>query len=331
MELLPLAALSFGTALASSLVLTPRLAAAIEERGHTVPDRYKLDLPETPTLGGACVLTGCFLSIILSILLIENTPTAQGVTLLEKLLIYYIIMFFFAIFGIMDDILVLSRRIKLVAPIILVIPFVRLVDPVVRFPLMGRIDLPPVALYFFLAFYVMVVANMANFHASYNGLSTGLSAILMAAMMLKSYLMNRPDGVLILAPLFGATMGFLWFNFPPSRIFPGNSGTFLYGGCIGFFLILQELKTFGLVALTAHIINFLLFLWYMKAKIVPWVRGKYEYPNFGKVDEDGFLVPPHRGLLKFLVASFRPTTERTAVLTLYALTALSCAAGLVLT
>ena len=50
----------------------------------------------------------------------------------------------------------------------------------------------------------MVVANLLNLHAGYNGLVTGTEWLLLLAIGIKTVLVGSPENLLFILPVFGA-------------------------------------------------------------------------------------------------------------------------------
>jgi UDP-GlcNAc:undecaprenyl-phosphate GlcNAc-1-phosphate transferase len=75
--------------------------------------------------------------------------------------------------------------------------------------------------------------NAMNFLDNMDGLSAGVGAVI-AALYLAATLIGAQWFVAALAALLlGALLGFLWFNFPPARIFMGDGGSLLLGFWLG--------------------------------------------------------------------------------------------------
>lgn len=74
------------------------------------------------------------------------------------------------------------------------------------------------------------ITNALNLVDNMDGLAGGLSLIA-AAFMGFFFWRNPADAelVIIIAALSGGLLGFLWFNFPPARIFMGDSGSLFIG------------------------------------------------------------------------------------------------------
>jgi UDP-GlcNAc:undecaprenyl-phosphate GlcNAc-1-phosphate transferase len=103
--------------------------------------------------------------------------------------------------------------------------------------------LPPVAItgwpgldWFIAVGWIVGLSNAVNLIDNIDGLSTGVVAIA-AAGVLAMLGVGLGDGLAgvsqLLAAIIGTATGFLAFNFPPARIFMGNSGSYLLGSVVG--------------------------------------------------------------------------------------------------
>ena len=102
-------------------------------------------------------------------------------------------------------------------------------------------------------FVVAGTSNGANLTDGLDGLCTGTSAIIGAALAIMAYLggnivysaylniMFIPDSgelVVFMAAFIGALIGFLWYNTYPAQVFMGDTGSLTIGGIIAVFAIL---------------------------------------------------------------------------------------------
>jgi phospho-N-acetylmuramoyl-pentapeptide-transferase len=100
---------------------------------------------------------------------------------------------------------------------------------------------------------VTATSNGANLTDGIDGLATGVSAIIGAALLIMAYLgsniiyssylniMYLPGSeelVVFMAAFIGALIGFLWYNAFPAQVFMGDTGSLMLGGVIAVFAIL---------------------------------------------------------------------------------------------
>lgn len=87
--------------------------------------------------------------------------------------------------------------------------------------------------------WIGVVTNAFNFMDNMDGLSGGTALWAAACFLAASILSQQWFIASCLALLIGALLGFLWFNFPPARVFMGDGGSLV----IGFVLAVLTVRT----------------------------------------------------------------------------------------
>jgi phospho-N-acetylmuramoyl-pentapeptide-transferase len=105
------------------------------------------------------------------------------------------------------------------------------------------------------AFILTGTSNAVNLTDGLDGLASGLTAIAAATFALFAYVMGRVDTAQYLqiyylrgageltvfcAALFGAVIGFLWYNAHPAQVFMGDTGSLALGGALGAIAILLK-------------------------------------------------------------------------------------------
>jgi UDP-GlcNAc:undecaprenyl-phosphate/decaprenyl-phosphate GlcNAc-1-phosphate transferase len=88
------------------------------------------------------------------------------------------------------------------------------------------------------------MTNTINFSDGLDGLAAGVSLIAAVMLALNALLQPHPQFTIALLPfaLAGACAGFLLFNFPPARIFMGDSGAEFLGYALGVCAIIGGAK-----------------------------------------------------------------------------------------
>jgi phospho-N-acetylmuramoyl-pentapeptide-transferase len=99
------------------------------------------------------------------------------------------------------------------------------------------------------------VSNAVNLTDGLDGLAAGLTAIAAVTFALFAYLMGRVDAAeylyiyylrgageltIFCAAVFGAVLGFLWYNAHPAQVFMGDTGSLALGGALGAIAILLK-------------------------------------------------------------------------------------------
>lgn len=171
--------------------------------------------------------------------------------------------------------------------------------------------------------WIGAITNAFNFLDNMDGLSAGVAAVCTAAFLATALSIQQWFVAAALALLLGALLGFLLFNFSPASIFMGDGGSLLIGLLLGVLTIRttylptgRDLGA-GWYAVFAPVIVLAVPLYdLIVVSIIRLSRGKSPFVG----DTNHFS---HR-----LVA--RGMSRRTAVLTLYLLTAATAIAAIML-
>ncbi|HDS45796.1 MAG TPA: UDP-N-acetylglucosamine-1-phosphate transferase [Methanomicrobia archaeon] len=312
------------------LLVMPRFIVKLQQRGTVTVDRYKRDLREIPTQGGIAIIAVVFLLFGLEATLehlpfyfvsipFQSTDTDWAILLVAGL---------YAGFGLVDDLVDVGRVVKIVLLFFFSYRLIFVIlTTAITIPVLGVIDLGVYHLFIIVPLYVLVVANLVNMHSGFNGLASGLSALLIAFMLVKFIMVGSP-GMLVLSCLLGATLGFVWFNRYPARILWGNVGALALGAALGSAIVVSGFLVAGFVMFLPHTVNFLMYAyWRVMHKLHPETL-KWQLAKFGRVRDDGTLEVPNPLTLKWVLPYHFRMTERQAVLAMYALTLPFCVLGL---
>ena len=102
-------------------------------------------------------------------------------------------------------------------------------------------------------FWIVLITNAFNVVDGMDGLATGVAFIALACMFMVAIQMNQPPIAWVAAPLAGAVLGFLRYNFNPASIFLGDSGSLFLGFQLAVLSIVGSQKSSTAVALAAPI------------------------------------------------------------------------------
>ena len=107
----------------------------------------------------------------------------------------------------------------------------------------------------FVTFILTGVSNAVNLTDGLDGLAAGLSAIAAVTFAVFAYVMGRVDTsaylnifylrnagelTIFCSAIFGACVGFLWYNCHPAQVFMGDTGSLSLGGALGAVAILLK-------------------------------------------------------------------------------------------
>lgn len=298
----------------------PYVMAKLHKYGYKVDDKYKIGRVRIPTMGGISMLIGIFVSLALTQILLNTQE-------LSALFIFYFVVVAYGLYGVVDDLFHFRKRYdKILALLIISFPIASLIEHTTVNIGFMRLEIGVFYSLFIIPIYVMVIANLVNLHAGYNGLTQGLSLIILFTLGIQSYLLHGLTYLLYLMPLLGAVLGFFPFTRYPARILPGNVGDLIVGAGIGAFIVINNMLWFGIFIFIPHIINFIMDTWTLVIRKRPDVK-------FGTVRSDGTIAPPPTMIyksLKFWIVSNMRLTEPQATRLLYVITAMFCVVGVVL-
>jgi UDP-N-acetylglucosamine--dolichyl-phosphate N-acetylglucosaminephosphotransferase len=294
------------------LVTMPYIIRKMTEKGLVVKDYYKKGNKLIPTGGGLAIMLAVLFSMSLNSMFYKFEP-ANFVALNVIML--------FGLFGILDDMIDIGRPIKLVLMYYCSYPLMQFATQTsVIFPFLGSVDLGILYGQLIIPTFVLVTANLINMHSGFNGMSSGLSLIVLISLIIKSLMTGNIENITAIIAMAGATFGFYLFERYPSRIFWGNVGSLTVGSAIGVMIVMQGYIFSGFIMLLPHTINFLMYVY--------WRLRKYPQAKFGKVREDGTLEVPNNLTLKWVLPYYRKATERQSTYAMYAVTAIFCIMGI---
>jgi UDP-GlcNAc:undecaprenyl-phosphate GlcNAc-1-phosphate transferase len=158
--------------------------------------------------------------------------------------------------------------------------------------------------------WIVGVTNAMNLIDGLDGLATGVGAIIGATLTLILIQAGQPFGICLGAALLGGLLGFLPFNFPPARIFLGDTGSLF----IGYTLALLALEGYRQVT----VITFVVPLLALAVPILDTLLSILRRARTGRSPFRADRLHMHHRLLA------RRGSARGAVLQFYFLTACFC-------
>ena len=85
--------------------------------------------------------------------------------------------------------------------------------------------------------WIVAITNAFNFLDNMDGLGAGVAAVCTTAFLITALSIQQWFVAATLALLLGALLGFLFWNFPPAKIFMGDSGSLVIGFVLGVLTI----------------------------------------------------------------------------------------------
>jgi len=275
--------------------------------GITGIDIHKLDRPITAEMGGLGVLLAVSLGSGIMMAFDGDRDflflAGVGTVLLAGLV------------GVADDKLELRQRDKtlLIAAASLVLGLSLAGRGTVNFPVLGTVPFGILYPLLVVPIAITTAANFSNMLAGFNGLEAGVAAISVGVMTLLSAVTGSLDGALLGVLLLFAYLGFLVLNWYPAKIFPGDTGTLMFGAGIAAIGLIAHLEIASVILFMPAALDFALKLTSKK----PFGQRRV-YGNT-QVNQDGTLAPAGYPALVHAFMGVAPTTERTLVLCVLAM------------
>ena len=203
---------------------------AVRNRWYDLPNGRKVHTSPVPRLGGAGMAAALFVSVLLGLVLsmVVNGHRVVGSSG-ELLLPLGGFLVIFAT-GLVDDFFSLPALVKL---------FLQLAAGVLvalggfTIDALGLPGLAPVHLGWVAwpvtVLWLVGLSNAMNLVDGVDGFAGAISATATLALGTCAFLQGRYGAALVAICLLGAVAGFLLFNYPPARIFMGDSGSLLLG------------------------------------------------------------------------------------------------------
>lgn len=177
-------------------------------------------------MGGVAIFLGGFFALVMSLSLADWSTQ-------KYLFISLSVMF---LIGLRDDVLALTAKQKLYSQFLPVLLLVFL-DNVTLNSTYGLIDLPFVpqwVIWFISVFTLIILTNAYNLIDGVDGLASSIGVVTLAFFGLWFYSIGDIVLSLVAMTFAGASLGFLVFNWQPSKIFMGDTGALMIGFLLSF-------------------------------------------------------------------------------------------------
>lgn len=210
-----------------------------------IPNERKVHKKPIPRLGGL----GIYAGFLLGYMFFGEHSIQMNAVLIGSIIII--------ITGIFDDIKPIPARYKLIGQLI----------GASVIPLYGGILLKDISAFgIYLEFgifaypitilFIVAVINCINLIDGLDGLAAGISSIYFITIGIIAILLHNSIGldVTLTFIMLGSTLGYLWHNFYPAKIFMGDSGSMF----LGYIIAVIALLGFKNVTLTSFVIPILL-------------------------------------------------------------------------
>lgn len=272
------------TTFLTSLILT-QLMIKISKNMNImdIPNERSVHKKPTPLLGGIAI----FLSFLFGFILFGN----QNPLMISILIASFLIL----LLGIFDDIKPIKARYKFVIHIL-----VALIVVFYGGLKLTHVDIFGLSLNFkwmspYITILIIVgIINAVNLIDGLDGLCAGISSIYFLTIGVIALILNKFNGLDIILSfiMLGSTLGFLVFNFPPAKIFMGDTGSTFLGLMISVIMLLG----FKTVTLTSLLIPLVLLILPITDTLFAIIRRALNKKPIGQADKEHI----HHQLLKHL-------------------------------
>lgn len=267
----------------ASLILVPIVKKiAIHINAMDEPNERKIHKVPMPRLGGLAI----FLAFLLGYMLYGEISTQMLSILIGSFLLILV--------GIVDDIHSVKARYKLIVQIVAAAIVV----------LYGDLSFTELSVFgyniyfndFFGALlsilFIVAITNAINLIDGLDGLAAGISSIYFLTIAIIAFILNRIGGldVIISLIMLGSTLGFLFHNFPPAKIFMGDTGSLF----LGFMISIIALLGYKVTTFTSLIVPIIILAIPIFDTVFAILRRLIKGQNIGVADKEHF----HHQLLK---------------------------------
>ncbi len=261
------------------------------------PNKRRVNKVEMPTQGGLAI----FMAFMIAFMFFVGKNTQMFSILIGSFIII--------LTGVFDGINPLKARHKLVAQTLaasVIVFYGKIFLTEVTVP--GIYFIMPSPLNYIVSIiFIVGIINAINLIDGLDGLCGGVSTIYFLTISIIAFVLNKLGGLDIILSLimFGATLGFLVYNFPPAKIYLGDTGSMF----LGFIIAVIALLGFKVATLTSLVIPLSILAIPIFDTALAILRRLIHGKKIGEPDKEHF----HHQLLKL---KFSP---RKSVLIIYAI------------
>ncbi|WP_223701286.1 glycosyltransferase family 4 protein [Sutcliffiella deserti] len=206
-----------------SFMLTPAVIKLARKIGVVdKPNARKVHTESKPRLGGLSIYGGFIFAAFYSAIFV-------GVSLPWSIVIGATII---VITGFLDDKFELSPIVKLTGQLVaaLVVLLNGIQIKVITIPFIaGDIQISWIVAFVVSLVWIIGITNAVNLIDGLDGLASGVSIIAFSAIFTMALIIGNTMVALLALAVMGSTLAFLYFNFHPSKIFMGDTGSLLLG------------------------------------------------------------------------------------------------------
>jgi len=267
-----------------TLFLIPFWIRKAKQIGLVWEDMNKLNSEKISGSGGIIAMSSFIIGVLLYIAYNVFILKSYNSRLIETLAILNVILILTGV-GLIDDLLGwrhggLSRRSRMILVFFAAIPLMAINAgrSIISLPFIGVVDLGLLYPLFIIPIGIVGATTTFNFLAGFNGLEAGQGIIILTSMAIVVFIMGNSWLSIIALCMIASLLAFLFYNYYPASVFPGDSLTYAVGGLIATISILGNFEKVAVFFFIPYIIETLL-----------KIRGKLARQSFGKPNKDGSL------------------------------------------
>ncbi len=251
-------------------------------------DMNKPGMPKVAEMGGICVVFGFVLGILIYIGLMTFYLHMQDYVAILAVLATILSM---CIIGMMDDLLGWKKGLrqwqKPIFTLFAAMPMmvINAGHSTMNLPIIGVVDWGIMYPLLIVPIGIVGASNAYNMVAGYNGLEAGMGVIILSTLGYFAFINAKQSAMMLAICMVCALMAFLYFNWYPAKVFPGDTMTYSVGALAACVAILGDMEKIAVVLFLPYAFDFII-----------QATGGFRKEAFAKVNEDASLEKPYKGL-----------------------------------
>jgi UDP-N-acetylglucosamine--dolichyl-phosphate N-acetylglucosaminephosphotransferase len=251
-------------------------------------DMNKPGKPKVAEMGGICIVFGFVLSILIHIGMMTFLLHRQDYVAILAVLCTVLSV---CIIGMMDDFLGWKKGLrqwqKPIFTLFAALPMmvINAGHSTMNLPIIGVIDLGLFYPLLIVPLGIVGASNVYNMVAGYNGLEAGMGVIILSALGYFAFINGKQSAMILSFCMVSALIAFLYFNWYPAKVFPGDTMTYSVGALAACIAILGDMEKIAVLLFLPYAFDFII-----------QAAGRFRREAFAKVNEDGSLEKPYKGI-----------------------------------
>jgi len=228
-------------AFVASILLTPLVKRLAFRIGAVdAPNYRKVHARIMPRLGGLAIFLAFIIGVAILYPFLINAKNGSEYLGSDYLLAIVIGACIIVVTGVVDDMREISAKAKMLGQLIaaLIVVFVGGIQiDTVNLPFFGALDFGLLSIPLTIL-WIVGITNAINLIDGLDGLAAGVSTIALITLSVMAFIMGNVFVLAVSAILAVASIGFLFYNFHPAKIFMGDTGALFLGFMISVLALL---------------------------------------------------------------------------------------------